>query len=190
MSPPFGSFSPFCSSPSTISDQGDVPISTAGSLPHCNLFFRALLKITEPPALTTLFPFSDITGTPNNRPLGYITSDTNVEDLVAVRAVSRAGAGVGIRCDPGRMGVEGSLGDIGEPSTNRGDKCGLMVPLSIISPADSVYRMFPGCRFPDFSWFPQKGGSGQGGVPFLSRRKWLHMYEFPLGCPRLLIFTT
>ena len=118
MSPPFGSFSPFCSSPSTLSDQEDVSISTAGPLPQCNLFFRALLKITEPPALTTLFPFSDVTGTPNDRQLGYITSDTNVEDLVAARAVNRAGLGIGIRCDPERMGVEGSLGDIGKLRTN------------------------------------------------------------------------
>jgi hypothetical protein len=36
-----------------------------------------------------------------------------VEDLVATRAINRAGTGVGLRCDVGRLGQEGSLGDIG-----------------------------------------------------------------------------
>jgi hypothetical protein len=113
MVPPYGSFSPFCSSPSGASDQGDVSISTAGPLPHCNLFFRSLLKVTSPPALTTLFPFRDVTGIGNGRPLGPITTETSVEDLVATRAINRAGTGVGLRCDVGRLGQEGSLGDIG-----------------------------------------------------------------------------
>ena len=140
MSPPFGAFSTFCSASSSLSDQDDVSISTAGSLPQCNLFFRALLKITEPPALTTLFPSGDI------------TSDTNVEDLVAVSAVNRAGTGVGIRCDTGRMGIEGSLGDIGKPRTDRQTENRLMVPVSMISSADSVNCMFPGRRIPHFPW--------------------------------------
>lgn len=111
MPPPYGSFSPLCSSPSSFSDQSDVLITTTAPLPHCNLFFRALLRVTDPPALTTLFPFRDVTGA--SRPLGPITGETSVEDLVATRAVGRAGTGVGIRCDVGRMGQEESLGDIG-----------------------------------------------------------------------------
>lgn len=39
--------------------------------------------------------------------------ETSVEDLVATRAINRAGTGVGLRCDVGRLGQEGSLGDIG-----------------------------------------------------------------------------
>jgi hypothetical protein len=43
-----------------------------------------------------------------------VTGDSNREDLVVTRAIDRAGTGVGVDCDVGRMGVEGSLGDIGQ----------------------------------------------------------------------------
>lgn len=114
MSPPFGSFSPFCSSPSPRSDQANVSISTAGPLAQCNLFFRSLLKVTKPPALTTLFPFNEVIGYPDDGRLGNVTEDTSIEDLIATRAINFAGTGVGIKCDVGRMGVEGGQGDLGK----------------------------------------------------------------------------
>lgn len=108
----FGSFSPFCSSPSPSSfNTPSTDLSTNALLPHCNLFFRSLLKVTDPPALTKLFPFEYVVG--QDVLGGSITGETNQEDLVARRAVRRAGTGVGVRCDVGRMGQEGSLGDIG-----------------------------------------------------------------------------
>lgn len=101
MSPPFGSWAPLCGSP--LGDSASL--DTASPFPECNLFFRELLKVNDPPALTRLFPF---------RSQYNISSESSVEDLVTIQAVREAGVGVGVRCRVGRAGVDGQYGDIGE----------------------------------------------------------------------------
>lgn len=116
--PPFASFSPFCSSPAD--NVLSARIDTSSPLPHCNLFFTSLLHVSEPPALTRLFnvPTRTTSGVINTANTtdpanGLVTESSNADDPLVGRYVARAGSGVGVSCDVGRVGVEGSLGDIG-----------------------------------------------------------------------------
>jgi hypothetical protein len=45
---------------------------------------------------------------------GKVTDFSNIDDPLVVRYLRRAGSGVGVTCDVGRVGVEGSFGDIGQ----------------------------------------------------------------------------
>jgi hypothetical protein len=118
--PPFGSFSPFCSSPASGLD-------TSSPLPHCNLFFSALLHVSNPPALQRLFPRPihvhghRIINSPDaeDPANGQVMGSANRDDPLVRRYVARAGAGVGMSCDVGRAGVDGSFGDIGESLRGR-----------------------------------------------------------------------
>jgi hypothetical protein len=91
-------------------------------LPHCNLFFTSLLQVSEPPALTRLFtlPVRTANGLINTANAtdanGRVSDSSNADDPLVGRYVARAGSGVGVSCDVGRIGVEGSLGDIGMSS--------------------------------------------------------------------------
>lgn len=113
--PPVASFSPFCSAPTSPSPD------TASPLPHCNIFFSALLHVSDPPALTRLFPRPihvhghRIINSPDARDQasGQVTGMANRDDPLVRRYLVRAGSGVGGTCDVGRVGVDGSLGDIG-----------------------------------------------------------------------------
>ncbi|KAJ9098831.1 hypothetical protein QFC20_005885 [Naganishia adeliensis] len=117
--PPFASFSPFCSSPAD--NVLSARIDTSSPLPHCNLFFASLLHVSEPPALTRLFnvPTRTASGVINTANTtdpanGLVTESSNADDPLVGRYVARAGSGVGVSCDVGRIGVEGSLGDIAQ----------------------------------------------------------------------------
>ncbi|KAI5451663.1 hypothetical protein NCC49_001644 [Naganishia albida] len=117
--PPFASFSPFCSSPA----DGilSAKLDTSSPLPHCNLFFSSLLQVSESLALTRLFdvPIHTAKGVINVANATdvadrVVNENSNRDDPLVGRYVSRAGPGVGISCDVGRVGVEGSLGDIAQ----------------------------------------------------------------------------
>lgn len=122
--PPFASFSPLCSSPA----DGilSAKLDTSSPLPHCNLFFSSLLHVSEPPALTRLFdvPIRTAKGVINianatEAANGAVSESSNADDPLVGRYVSRAGSGVGLSCDVGRIWVEGSLGDIGTSRSTR-----------------------------------------------------------------------
>lgn len=129
----FGSFSPFCSSPSSSNQPTTTTtIDTSSPLPHCNIFFSSLLHVTDPPALTRLFslpitvPRGGVINTNDSSSLitasnvgggdrgGKVTDFSNIDDPLVVKYLKRAGSGVGVTCDVGRVGVEGSFGDIGQ----------------------------------------------------------------------------
>lgn len=131
--PPFASFSPFCSSPA----DGilSAKLDTSSPLPHCNLFFSSLLQVSESPALTRLFdvPIYTAKGVINVANATdvadrVVNENSNRDDPLVGRYVSRAGSGVGISCDVGNVGVEGSLGDIGEFPVHLVASSGLTVP--------------------------------------------------------------
>ncbi|GHJ88979.1 hypothetical protein NliqN6_5381 [Naganishia liquefaciens] len=113
--PPFGAFSPFCSSP-----LAGVDISSP--LPHCNILFSALLGVSSPAALSRLFPRPiQIYGNRTiNDPAASdpasreVDPSANVDDPLVRAYLERAGTGVGVACDVGRAGVGGSLGDIAQ----------------------------------------------------------------------------
>lgn len=129
---PFGSFSRFCSSLNP--NQQQAQIDTSSPLPHCNIFFSSLLHVSDPPALTRLFalPITVPHGVINTNDSvlitatnsgggggtgdgnGMITEFSNIDDPLVSRYLRRAGTGVGVTCDVGRVGTEGSFGDIGQ----------------------------------------------------------------------------
>jgi hypothetical protein len=153
--PPFASFSPFCSSPA----EGilSAKLDTSSPLPHCNLFFSSLLHVAGPPALTRLFdvPIQTAKGVVNianatEAANGAVSESSNADDPLVGRYVSRAGSGVGLSCDVGRIGVEGSLGDLGKFSVFF---AGFTRPF-FRSPNHCMLRLFPIGRVLDLPVLP------------------------------------
>lgn len=139
--PPFASFSPFCSSPAD--NILSALIDTSSPLPHCNLFFSSLLHVSQPPALVRLFTVPVRVanhvvinvGNATDPANGVVTASSNADDPMVARYVARAGTGVGVGCDVGRVGVEGSLGDIG---TRRPASCFQTSQVTFSPPAAQI----------------------------------------------------